>query len=247
MKFNFIVILIIITFKLKYAGAPESINLWVVWNIGQGQWVTHILPDKCLHYDMGGEFGSFKIIRKTLLRYCGAKLNKLSLSHWDFDHIFNIPYFARAVPDLCWLNIPEFAHTKKSAKNILDLNIPYCQDDEISMTRWIPSMARNTNESSMVFSEENILTTGDSPIQQEKIWTDEIRNLKFTRVLILGHHGSRTSTGHYLLDHLPRLNFSITSARYLKYKHPHPETLARLALHKIPVLKTEDWGNIWFE
>ena len=81
LKINFYIILIIITFKLKYAEAPDYINLWVTWNIGQGQWVTHVLPDTCLHYDMGGEFGSFKKNKKIMIRYCGNKLNKLNLSH----------------------------------------------------------------------------------------------------------------------------------------------------------------------
>lgn len=247
MKINTYIVLLIITFKLKYAEAPEQTNLWVIWNVGQGQWVTHILSKECLHYDMGGEFGSFKTIKKTLINYCGNKINKLNLSHWDYDHFFNIFSFIKTVPDLCWQNIPEFAHTKKSVKNILDLKIPNCSKKNMNLTIWVPLFARNTNESSTIFYDENILITGDSPIQQEKIWTSEIENLEFARVLILGHHGSRTSTGKNLLSFLTHLKYSIASARYIKYKHPHSDTLRRLSEYSIPVLKTEDWGNIWFE
>lgn len=247
MKINFYIILLIVTFKLKYAEAPEQINLWVTWNVGQGQWVTHILSKECLHYDMGGEVGSFKPIKKMLLDYCGNKINKLNLSHWDYDHFFNIPSFVKAMPKVCWLNVPEFAYTKKSAQNILNLKIPDCDTKDENLMVWVPLFARNTNESSTIFYDKNILMTGDSPIQQEKIWTPEIENLEFTRVLILGHHGSRTSTGKNLLSNLTHLKFSIASARYRKYKHPHSDTLKRLSEYNIPILKTEDWGNIWFE
>ena len=37
---------------------------------------------------------------------------------------------------------------------------------------------------------------------------------------------------------------AIASARYAKYHHPDILTLKRLQAHHIPVLKTEDWGNL---
>lgn len=240
-----------VTFKTKYASTPDFINVWVAWNVGQGQWVTQILSDDCHHYDIGGEVGSFKAVKKTLLSHCGSKTNKLHLSHWDYDHFLNLPSFAKAVPKLCWQNLPEFMHTKKLAKKILALNIPHCQlllhGQNNNPELWIPFTARNTNESSIIFYNNNVLITGDSPIQKEKLWVQEFLDIALTRVLILGHHGSRTSTGKTLLSSLPQLKFSIASSRYAKYGHPHKDVLNRLRGFKIPLLKTEDWGNIWFE
>lgn len=245
MKINSLIVFLIVLFQLKNANAPAYINLWVVWNIGQGQWVTHIQSDTCNHYDMGGEFGSFKSIRKTLLSHCGSKANRIHLSHWDFDHFMNIPIAARNLPRLCWENTPEFGFMKKSAQEVLRLNLPACKDFTTHKV-WEPIGARTTNEASQIFFVENILMTGDSPIQQEKIWVNEIENLSHTKILVVGHHGSRTSTGKILLEHLPRLKFAIASARFQKYRHPHAETLSRLSEFRIPLLKTEDWGNIWF-
>lgn len=238
--------LFLVTFKLATADAPKHLNNWVVWNIGQGQWVTHIMTDECHHFDAGGEFGSFQNIRKNLFHFCGKKPNKLNISHWDYDHIFNIPALARSLPDLCWQNRPEYGSNKKYAQKILQLKIPYCKADNTSLKAWTPLSPRDTNSSSIVFSEEDVLITGDSPITQEKIWIQQFKEVFKTKVLILGHHGSRTSTGQELLRNLPNLNISIASARYIKYKHPHLDTLKRLASFKIPVIKTEDWGNIWF-
>lgn len=245
MKFSSILIFLITLFQLKNANGPAYLDLWVVWNIGQGQWVTHIQPDTCNHYDMGGEFGSFKIIRKTLLSHCGKKDNRIHLSHWDYDHFMNIPLAARNLPRLCWENTPEFGFMKKSAQDILSLSIPACLGNTAHAV-WVPTGARTTNEASQIFFAGNVLITGDSPIQQEKTWVGEIENLSLASILVLGHHGSRTSTGKILLERLPQLKFAITSARYQKYRHPHAETLARLSEFNIPLLKTEDWGNIWF-
>lgn len=250
MKISFYIVFLIVSLQLKNASAPEYRNLWVVWNIGQGQWVTHIQPDTCRHYDMGGEFGSFKSIRKNLLSHCGNKDNRIHLSHWDYDHFMNIPAAAKALPRLCWEHSPEFGFMKKSAQEVLSLNIPACKGQSHgqrqSQSVWVPVGPRTTNEASQIFFTGQILITGDSPVQQEKIWAFEIENLRRTKVLILGHHGSRTSTGEILLQNLPDLKFAIASARFQKYRHPHPETLSRLAKYNIPVLKTEDWGNIWF-
>ena len=245
MKISSITIFFIVFLQLKNANAPAHVNLWVVWNIGQGQWVTHVQSDSCNHYDMGGEFGSFKTIRKTLLSHCGNKDNRIHLSHWDFDHFMNIPAAAKSLPRLCWENTPEFGFMKKSAQDVLRLGIPACKNFTAHAV-WVPTGARTTNEASQIFFVENILMTGDSPIQQEKIWANEILNLNFTKVLVLGHHGSRTSTGKSLLQALPHLKFAIASARFQKYRHPHAETLSRLGDFNIPLLKTEDWGNIWF-
>lgn len=69
-------------------------------------------------------------------------------------------------------------------------------------------------------------------------------DLKSVRVLALGHHGSRTSTSKDLLKELPNLKLAIASARKRRYGHPHRETVEALGKFKVPILSTEDWGNI---
>ena len=241
MKYVFLIVFL----KMTIAETPEHIDTWVVWNIGQGQWVTHITSTQCRHFDAGGEIGSFKRIKRLLLNVCGSKKNELLLSHWDSDHFFNIPSLARAVPSLCWRHHTHFGEKKAQAQKILSLKISECAVSE-ELPMWQPATARTTNESSAVFAEQNVLLPGDSPITQEKLWAHQLAEVDSAKVLILGHHGSRTSTGRELLAQLPRLSFSVSSARYERYRHPHPDTVKRLQEFKIPLLKTEDWGNIWF-
>lgn len=244
-------IFLIVTFKIKSAVAPEYRDLWVIWNVGQGQWVTHILTDECRHYDIGGEFGSFKHVKRQLLIECGTHLNRIYLSHWDTDHFLNLPLLARALPKVCWQDRPQVFENKKSAQKILQLNIPFCEpiaaEQSLHPLSWISSNITETNKSSHITIDNGVLNTGDSPISVERLWCTEMPGLQNIQVLMLGHHGSRTSTGSELLGHLTGLNWAAASARMAKYGHPHAETILRLAQKSIPVIRTEIWGNIWFQ
>jgi len=241
-----LIVFLLIILKMAEAHAPYYENYWIVWNIGQGQWVTHVLSDECLHYDAGGEPGTFKHIRTSLVANCARKNNKLLLSHWDMDHFLHIPQLAKTVPRLCWRFKPTYGITKASVKKILAINIKICSDSDLTPF-WTPTISRTTNESSAVFISQDVLLPGDSPTTQEKFWAQNHAELFGVKVLILGHHGSRSSTGLDLLNQLPHLKWAIASSRWVKYRHPHTQTLRRLFDNNTPVLRTEDWGNIYFK
>lgn len=235
----------IVFFKCSLALAPIYLNYLVVWNIGQGQWLTHISTDKCLHFDVGGEFKTFNRIRSNFIQFCSQKVNEIYLTHWDYDHILNLPQLVRHSSKVCWQIKPLIGLQKKMSQKILSLNISGCKNKPEADEIWHPQEFKNTNDASVVFSHKNILISGDSPQSQEKIWSSQM-NLQKIRVLLLGHHGSKTSTSRELLSSLPNLKMSVASARYQKYKHPHFKNVELLKQKKIPLLKTEDWGNLWF-
>lgn len=246
-KLNLLTIFISIFLKLSLATAPLSVDCWVVWDIGQGQWVTHVLTDECIHYDIGGELGSFKNVRQSFTVACAAKKNFVLLSHWDFDHYINLISVVKVATDVCWLQEPPLSRLNKSIQSILALNIRRCTiRPSVKIWQWSPTDAQSSNDFSNINLDHGFLMCGDSPVKKEKIWSHELPHIFETKILILGHHGSRTSTSEELLYHLPNLKMAIASARWKKYGHPHQETLARLAKNKTPVLKTEDWGSIWF-
>lgn len=229
-------------FKSTEISPSEYINKWIIWNSGQGQWVTHILPDQCRHFDFGGEMNSFKFIKKKLLKECENKENQLFLSHWDFDHYLQLPQLNRILFNICWMSKPQLIKKNKMSVISEQLPIKKCPTTT-SVSIWKPQQIKKTNESSVVFNDQDFLIPGDSPIHQEKLWSTKVNseNIKF---LILGHHGSKTSTGTLLLNNLPHLKLSIASAREKKYGHPHKETIKKLKKWHIPLLITEDWGNI---
>jgi metal-dependent hydrolase (beta-lactamase superfamily II) len=67
----------------------ESRIQLIVWNVGQGQWVTIIYPTQCLHFDVGGETAPFRKVIKS----CKEKSNKIFLSHGDWDHLNKLNFF----------------------------------------------------------------------------------------------------------------------------------------------------------
>ena len=216
-------------------------NRWTVWNVGQGQWSTFINAKRCHHIDMGGEAFPDSVIQE-----CRYKKNSLSLSHWDLDHVSWIADFKKRVPFFCLQNMPVLAAPSMRKQKLIH-GIKTCPDLEfdIQEIHWPMNLKnKDPNSLSRIYHTKKILIPGDSTEASEKIWVHSIRN-SFS-YLILGHHGSRTSTSELLLQKLPHLKQAISSSRYRKYKHPHYQTQYRLKKYRVPLLKTEDWGNITF-
>jgi competence protein ComEC len=214
----------------------------VVWNVGQGQWTTLRSEKYCDHFDFGGEFK----ISTIVLRYCTNRTHRLHLSHWDQDHMSYLKDLLKSKVKLCHGNTPL---GKPSERKLQYWNqVETCSEKfyhDIYLGN--PSIKATTNQQSQVVSVHNILIPGDSTKKDEKIWgiqTAEV--LSKISGLVLGHHGSRTSTSDILIANLPHLRWVIASARKARFGHPHAETLLRLQKNKTPILLTEEWGSIEF-
>lgn len=234
-------------FILVFLSATQVIEhkqntLFVIWNIGQGQWTTAIQENKCLHFDLGGEKRPLSFIKNP----CGQKENHLYLSHWDMDHIGFMKIARTLMRNSCMSVIPR-GKTSPHKENLIS-QIKKCteRDTDVTEIKTRENTPDSNSSSHVQVYDNKILIPGDSPITEEKYWAQYARKLPI-QILILGHHGSRTSTGDYLLKQLPRLKLAIASSRYARYRHPHAETLQRLRKNKTPVILTEDWGHIGIE
>ncbi len=235
MPFLALFLIFVLLVPQSISGEPEPDSM-VIWNVGQGLWVTQVTTNTCVHYDMGGEIAPLH--RARIL--CQKKKNLLYLSHWDFDHYRFVAQFQRQVAELCLVRAPPMP--RKIHSRFL---VKACQQHD-SRTRalWTLASGKTQNEQSFVYyhTQQKILLPGDSPMSQEKFWRNRVS--PFTKTLILGHHGSRTSTSQKLLHRLTRTRLAIASARKKKYNHPHPEVAYRLRKFGISLISTQDWGNI---
>ncbi len=211
----------------------------IVWNVGQGQWATIIDEDGCWHFDVGGEFAPWTAV----MRECRGRRNFISLSHWDWDHVGLVGRAGRFLPNLCLLLKPPGVEGRSARKVNLLKNLEDCRA-AIRFSYWTGSLHSTTNASSRVVLWQGVLLPGDSPIDQEKKWIKHFAALKRVRVLVLGHHGSQTSTGKDLLAQLRGLKMAIASSRFRRYGHPHVKVRNALRDRGIPLLTTEDWGTI---
>jgi competence protein ComEC len=220
--------------------SPEIVSEIVVWNVGQGAWSTVIADGVCWHFDMGGE----KMDWRQLGRRCRGRPNRVTFSHWDMDHIGLAGKARRELPQLCRMNLP--AGPSSPFKIRLLSQIPPCAVG-LPFPTWEDARAPSVNGRSRVSIFHATIFPGDSTRREEKAWMDRLAGLSGARVLVLGHHGSRTSTSKGLLARLSSLRMAIASQRFRRYGHPHLEVRRLLREFRIPLLLTEEWGTIHFE
>lgn len=210
----------------------------MIWNVGQGSWATLIEKDSCLHIDMGGERAPYSLI----LKRCEKRKNKILLTHLDNDHINKIKSFKLNVQHLCLF--PHNFIELKTKKYWLN-KIEPCKGTHSSVkVIHRPYLSKNKNQSSIVYVVKNkILISGDSPSSEEKKWSKKVP--KSVSILVLGHHGSITSTSKKLLKE-SSFDLAVASARRKRFGHPHKKIEERLKKFKVPLIVTQEWGHIYF-
>lgn len=96
----------------------------------------------------------------------------------------------------------------------------------------------------IVYGKNSILLTGDASIRIEENYLNEYGKFLASDVLLVGHHGSRTSTGDQFLAQV-HPSFAVISAGVMnKFKHPHQETIQKLDQAGAKILRTDKHGAI---
>jgi len=223
------------------AVSPGTLPRMIAWNVGQGAWTTWSAPGVCVHFDMGGE----RFNPRRLRAECSGKKNFAVFSHWDWDHISFAAKSRAALGTLCVLAMP--GGSPSASKRLYLSKIPPCRSEFplVEIEFQIRGRAKTANGASRVFLHRGVLFPGDPGTAQEKFWIHGLAG-RFVRGLMLGHHGSKTSTSALLLSKLGPLKFAIASARSRVYGHPHRIVRERLKERGISLIPTEDWGNLIF-
>lgn len=99
------------------------------------------------------------------------------------------------------------------------------------------------NDASIVtkldFKKQSFLFTGDISSKKE-----DLLSLGEIDVLKVAHHGSKSSTSDAFLERIKPKDAIVSSGKKNRYGHPTQETLDRLRLHNIRVLRTDEMGSI---
>ncbi len=224
---------------------PESPRPYmIIWNVGQGAWTTVLVGEECWHFDMGGE-----TFPKAVEKLCRAKQNRLFISHDDWDHIGFIPRLA-SWPRVCLYQSTRQISSPRKQKIFDHLLLCDSKLQGLAQVREVEDSVhgKESNDLSRVYylPIAQALFPGDSTSLEENWWARNTQNLKI-KWWLLGHHGSQFSSSQKLMDELHHPWAAISSARYKRYRHPHPLIQARLKLNRIPLLRTEDWGDLWIQ
>ena len=235
-----------------------------LFDVGQGTSMLFIASDgTSVLIDTGRYDDSEKRIISYLDQYIGLgeEIDLLIFSHNDSDHIGHgdlvLEYFD--VQEV-WMNGMD--HTSQVYANLLDtlleVDVEYAEPKagehftrgEFDIQVLQPeadSPQTDFNEESIVtriaFDGISLMTSGDASYRRENAIVKRGGNLQ-SDLLILGHHGSRDSTGQQWIEAVnPQMAFYQAGVNN-SYGHPHPDTIERVTTANIPVYGTDELGTI---
>ncbi len=241
--------------------APGQFELLAA-DIGQGTAVLVRTASRTLLYDAGprtsasSDAGSRVLV--PLLRALGERVDTLLLSHPDSDHTGGAVAVLQAQPQAQLLgsvaDMPELQALRPVNACVagqrwhwdgVEFSILHPQPAE-SDAPTSAGKTRNTNAQSCVLrivapNGVAALLPGDIEIAQEKILLAQAAPLR-ADVLLLPHHGSKTSSSAAFLDAVrPRSAWAQTSYRN-RFGHPAPEVVQRLQERQIRLVNSVQCG-----
>lgn len=221
-------------------------------DVGQGLATLIVKEGKGVLYDTGpawlGGIGASSMAELEILPYLqreGIELETLILSHDDNDHSGG----AKAI----LATYPEIELITPSRKNYGETYRTFCLQGKqwqwrglnfkvLSPTQ-ITDRAENPQSCVILLTDGQyqILLTGDADLTTERSFAE---NLGKINVLQVGHHGSKTSTGEFLLAQTKPDIALISSGRWNAWNFPHPTVIERLNRYQSAVENTAISGHI---
>ena len=221
-------------------------------DVGQGLATLIVKEGKGVLYDTGpawqnGAVGS-SMAELEILPYLqreGIELETLILSHDDNDHSGG----AKAILAV----YPEIELITPSRKNYGETHRTFCLQGkqwqwrglyfQILSPAQITDRAENPQSCVILFTDGQyqILLTGDADVATERSFAEKAGKIN---VLQVGHHGSKTSTGEFLLAQTKPDIALISSGRWNAWNFPHPTVIERLNRYQSAVENTAISGHI---
>ncbi|MBR2491087.1 MAG: DNA internalization-related competence protein ComEC/Rec2, partial [Ruminiclostridium sp.] len=229
-----------------------------VLDVGQGQSILLNSKGTTALVDCGGTTDPGDTAATYLQNLGKDSLDLLILTHYHDDHAGGVPELlgrvkvkAMALPDVEG-DSPLRQEIERLAKS---LEIPVYYVNETSTARlgqadltFHPPLpgSETVNESCLSLvctcGDWDALITGDMPEEEERRLAAR-GVLPDCELLVVGHHGSPSSTGRFLLDTITP-EMAVISVGYNTYGHPARETLDRLAASNTQVYRTDQMGTV---
>ena len=230
-----------------------------VLDVGQGQCILLQSEGKNYLVDCGGdsEVYAADLAAGTLLSQGIRRLDGLILTHYDADHAAGAALLLSRVPADA-LYLPDCADSDGYSQALMGYahgTVQLVQTDLLlsfggARISLIPSefgMTDNESGLCVLFQTKNydILITGDRGFTGEKELLQHM-TLPQLEVLIVGHHGSKYSTGEPLLEATQPAVAIISVSADNQYGHPTAEVLARLEAIGCKIYRTDQNGTVVF-
>lgn len=229
-------------------------------DVGQGQSLVITSAGHTAVVDCGSSSGvNAGAVTERYIRALGRdSVDALILTHYHADHAGGVERLL-ATLDVAALIVPEpdfgesdLDETILAAAERAGTRIVFVTDltslslGDANLTLYPPIGGESENERGLFATVSadgfDTLITGDAPGYLERLFLASYA-LPDIECLIVGHHGSASSTTDFLLDTLMP-ETAVISVGENSYGHPTPEVLERLHCRGIPVLRTDEDGNI---
>lgn len=246
--------------KFFYEAMP---GVFSAIDVGQGQSLAVFAGDKTVMIDCGSvmtEENAGEVAGKYLLSCGRKKINTLILTHLHEDHGNGVASLLEYIPVDEIILSSAFASDKdqlpaiKEAAKNKAVRITYINADteadvgDIHLRLFVPltGMKGNQNEKCLTCTvsvdEYDMLVTADSPAEYETVLLEQ-KELPQIDLLIIGHHGSKTSSSPELMSFCEGAS-GIVSVGYNTYGHPTEEVLQRAEEHLGSVYRTDTDGTV---
>ena len=226
-------------------------------DVGQGQAIILQSDGRTYLVDCGGNYDedAANLTAETLLSQGISTLDGVILTHYDRDHAGGLQYLLTRM-DTDLLIMPALEDEKGVGDQLRDIasgtTVIADQDmqiafDDTVITIFAPESDNLGNEGCIcvLFQKGNcdILITGDRSIDGERILMHN-HELPQVDVLVVGHHGSKYSTGQQLLETVRPTYAFISVDEDNPYGHPAQELLERLLEMGCIIYRTDEDGTI---
>lgn len=201
-------------------------------NVGQGDSILISDVLNSHHYLIDtGKPSSYPMVKQFLDARNINKIDILFISHYDSDHCGNI----------------ESLIVDYDIERVVDYHFNEIKSDKLTFYDLNDRYFKETNDNSQVIftklNKHNFIFTNDAPRFVEKNIIQTYDKLESTYLLV-GHHGSNTSTCQAFLASIKPKLAIISSGLNNFYNHPHPEVIKQLKDNDIPFLNTAYDGDI---
>ena len=230
-------------------------------DVGQGECVCVLSGDTTLMLDCGGS--NLENAGETAANYLEAagrgRLDLLVLSHLHDDHCNGVEMLLELVPvgeiilspdadmeegRLASIETAAARHGTKVTRLDEDVELTF---GSLRLKLFAPPSDGSENERCIIslasIEDFDMLMTGDS-LKQAELDLIENHYLPDTELLIVGHHGSRTSTDDLFLETIRAEDAVISVGSNNSYGHPNREILARLQAHGCNIWRTDRNGTV---
>lgn len=225
---------------------PENEVAVTVWDAGQGLSVSVQTANHHLLFDTGTAAAAQMGIVPSLNAAGVRRLDKLVLSHHDSDHDGGFQAVGKIPNGGIYAGQPEFY---EGARHCAEQR---WQWDGVDFEFLMPSERKNIDDNGkscvlrVVAGGAALLVTGDLDTKGEESLVGKYGGNLYSQVLVLGHHGSNTSSSGVFLNAVSP-EYAVASSGYANaYKHPTEAVQNRIRAHGIKLLRTDLSGALQF-